>query len=296
MQYVSNVRLAVSALTIAEPFLTLFAAFVFYRAKGNLRFPSLRNFLIFRLASALVLVCVYSAPLFGVSHHSAYVAYFNVYWITYLAGAILIFFVIQEMFQHVMSPLPGISRLGKLAFRWAACISMIVSVASAVLPAGLKGGVIMAASIEFMRCVSIMELCLLVLLAFSVHSLGLSFRSRAFGVGLGFGLMAITDFMCSVFTFSQRTMNSYANLIAGVMTAVVFLTWTAYFLMPELERQPLTLPMSSPLMRWNEIAMALGHASPQVAVVPQSQFFLQDVESVVDKMLTKNSMNTAVEN
>jgi hypothetical protein len=292
MQHVSNLRSVVNALAIAEPFLTLFALCVFYRAKENLRFPALRNFLVFRLASTLVLATLYSAPGFGVDRHVAYVAYFNVYWVSYLTGAILIFLVIQEMFQHVMSPLPGISRLGLLAFRWAATISIIVSIASAVLPSGLKGGVIMAASTEFMRCVSIMELCLLVLLAFSVHSLGLSFKSRAFGVGLGFGLLAMTDFMCSVFTFSQRTMNSYANVIAGVATVVVLLAWSAYFLLPELERRPLTLPMTSPLMRWNEIAMALGHASPQVAVVPASQFFLQDVESVVDKMLTKNSMNT----
>lgn len=295
MQYSSNLRSTVNALAIAEPFLTLLALVVFYRAKENLRFPALRNFLVFRLTSTVVLAALYSAPGLGVDRRAAYVAYFNIYWISYLAGAILIFFVIQEMFKHVLSPLPGISRLGLLAFRWAATISILVSIASAVLPSGLKGGVIMATSIEFMRCISIMELCMLVLLAFSVHSLGLSFKSRAFGVGLGFGLMAGTDFMCSVFTFSQRTMNSYANVISGIVTVVVFMTWTAYFLLPELERKPLTLPMSSPLMRWNEIAMALGHSSPQVAVVPASQFFLQDVESVVDKMLTKNAMNTASE-
>ncbi|HEY0795083.1 MAG TPA: hypothetical protein VGD64_04810 [Acidisarcina sp.] len=295
MQVASNLRSVVNALTTAEPLFALLGTCLFFRAKEGVRFPALRNFLVFRTLSATVLALVYNSSRFGVDRRTGYVAYFNAYWVCYIASAILIFFVIQEMYRHVMSPLPGISRLGLLAFRWAATISMIVAVASAVLPAGFKERVIIAASIEFMRCISIMELSLLVLLAFSVHSLGLSFRSRAFGVGLGFGFTAFMDFVTSAFAINGKTMNSYANVIAGVVTTVGLLTWSAYFLLPEDERKPLTLPMSSPLMRWNEIAMALGHASPQVAVVPASQFFLQDVESVVDKMLTKNAMNTASE-
>ena len=293
MPHFLDSSLVVNTLATAEPLLTVLALCVFFRAKEHLRFPALRNFLILRLASNVVLAVLLNLTRFGVARTVAFPAYFYAYWVSYLAGAIAIFLVIQEMFKHVMSPLPGISRLGLLAFRWAATISMIVAVAAAVLPAGVKGRVIMAASIEFMRCVSIMELCLLVLLAFSVHSLGLSFRSRAFGVGLGLGFMAFMDFMTSVFTLGQKDMNTVSNAIAGVVVAVVFLTWTAYFLLPEAERKALTLPMSSPLMRWNEIAMALGHASPQVVLAPSSQFFLQDVESVVDKMLTKNSMNIA---
>ena len=295
MRFGSDLRSIVNMLAGAEVFFTLLATWAFFRAKEQRRFPALRNLLVFRSAATVVLEAVYLLTLFGVGGRTAYVAYFNAFWTSYLAGAILIFLVIQEMFKHVMSPLPGISRLGLLAFRWAATISMIVAIASAVLPAGFKGRVIMATSIEFMRCVSIMELCLLALLAFSVHSLGLSFRSRAFGVGLGLGVMAIMDFMTSVFTLGHGTMNTYSNVIAGLVTGAALLTWTGYFLIPELERKPLTLPMTSPLLRWNEIAVALGHASPQVVVGPSSQFFLQDVESVVDKMLTKNAMNTASE-
>ena len=57
------------------------------------------------------------------------------------------------------------------------------------------------------------------------------------------------------------------------------------------ERNAATLPVSSPLIRWNEIAKALGHSAPHVAVGQTSQaFFLQDVEKVVDKILTKNSI------
>jgi hypothetical protein len=293
MPDILSLHFVVSSSAIVEPFLTALVVWAFFSAKDHQRFPALRAFLVLRLVSDIVLALLYQAPRFGITRHTAYVAYFYTYWSFYLAAAITIFFVIQEMLKHVMAPLPGISRLGVLAFRWAATISMIVAIASAVLPAGFRGRMIVAISIEFMRCISIMELCLLALLAFSVHSLGLSFRSRAFGVGLGLGLMAFMDFMNSVFALGHKTMDSPSNAIAGIVTLVALATWSAYFLAPEGERKALTLPATSPLMRWNEIAMALGHASPQVAVGPSSSFFLQDVEHVVDKMLSKNSMNAA---
>jgi hypothetical protein len=47
----------------------------------------------------------------------------------------------------------------------------------------------------------------------------------------------------------------------------------------------------------NEIAMALGQSGPRIPVpvpVPaRSDFFLQDVEKVVDRILRKNSLHVA---
>jgi hypothetical protein len=49
------------------------------------------------------------------------------------------------------------------------------------------------------------------------------------------------------------------------------------------------MPVNSTIYRWNEIASALGHTGTQVAVQqPASSFFLTDVESVVDRVLTRN--------
>ncbi|MGA7317663.1 MAG: hypothetical protein WBX22_27260, partial [Silvibacterium sp.] len=62
---------------------------------------------------------------------------------------------------------------------------------------------------------------------------------------------------------------------------------------PEAEREAMTLPVSSSLIRWNEIAGALGHSTPHVAVGQSGAFFLQDVEKVVDKVLTKNSIGVS---
>ncbi|HEY0757741.1 MAG TPA: hypothetical protein VGD59_00645 [Acidisarcina sp.] len=294
MAHDSYLDAVISVVTFAEPLFTLLALLAFLRAGEQLRFPSLRNFLILRLTTGVGLTVLLNSYRVGVERHLLYRTYFYSYWICYIVEAVAIFLVIQELFKHVMSPLPGISRLGLMAFRWAGTISVIVGFSAGALPAGFKGGKIMVASVDLMRGVSIMELCLVALLAFSVHSLGLSYRCRAFGVGLGFGCMAVTDFLTSAFSLgTSKTLTTVANVVAAVAGTAVLLIWTAYFVIPERERKPLTLPMSSPLMRWNEIATALGHASPQVAVGSTSQFFLQDVEGVVDKMLSKNAMNHA---
>jgi hypothetical protein len=71
--------------------------------------------------------------------------------------------------------------------------------------------------------------------------------------------------------------------------------WSGYFLQQEPARRAAILDPSSPLARWNEIATTLGSSAPRVPVVavPASDFFLQDVEKVVDRILIKNSLHVA---
>jgi hypothetical protein len=141
-----------------------------------------------------------------------------------------------------------------------------------------------------MRCVSILEICLLAYLALSVHSLGRSFRGRVFGIGLGFGLEASGELICSLLTAKPGPMWSVANFFLMFAATAAVVVWTVYFLLPEPaeEREPITLPVTSPLLRWNDIASALGQRPAHVALgATSSAFFLQDVEQVVDKFLTK---------
>jgi hypothetical protein len=46
------------------------------------------------------------------------------------------------------------------------------------------------------------------------------------------------------------------------------------------------------LQKWNEIAVALGKPAPHIALgQPEpSPFFLQDVEAVVDRVLSRNEV------
>lgn len=285
-----------NTVTLAEPIICGLALFAFTRARDHKRFSAMGFYLALRTVSALALsvLAFGSLPL---DRHARYAVYFYTYWLSYVVGAVLIFFVIQQLFRYLMAPLPGLSRLGTLAFRWATAISIIITMAIAVFPAvgaHLGSMLLPAIALELMRCMSILELCLLAFLALSVHALGLSFRSRVFGIGLGFGTMAAMEFVISALGLNHPTYASTLNLAGQFVTLTVLITWSAYCLMPDPARRPVMLPVTSPLLRWNEIATALGHSNAQVVVGPSSSdYFLANVESVVDKALAKNALNPA---
>jgi hypothetical protein len=281
------------SLTRLEPVFLLLAFVAFIRSGSASRFPALTTYFAVRGVTSLILVGVLwrgALPAYGTER---YTIYFYTFYLTYLVSAATIFFVVQEVFKSVMEPVPGLRRLGLLAFRWVSVVSVIVSVGAIALPAGTRdAGIYLLCQIgpHVMRCVSIMELCLLAFLALAIHTLGRSFRSRLFGVGLGFGVLAAADLISAVLIARHPTMDSPVNLFNQIVTTAVFLTWTTYFLVPEptAERSMIVLPPSSVMARWNALAKGIGQ-TPEVAVAAQqSGFFLQDIEGVVDRVLAKN--------
>ena len=282
-----------NALELAEPILVWLALIFFVRTGKAKRFPSMMAYLCMRAGSSVILAIILNLQRFThISDTAQYQVYFFTYWSFYTLSAIAIFFVIREIFCHVTEPVPGIRRLGLMAFNWVALISGIISISSSLPLKGLGAG-LMSIGFQVMRCVSILELCLLAFLALFVHKLGRSYRSMAFGIALGFGVQAAMELILSVVATRSTGLDVNVNVILQVVITVVLGGWLAYFLLPEpaAEREVITLPVSSSLIRWNEIASALGYATPRVAVGESSATFLQDVEQVVDKILTKNSIS-----
>jgi len=282
-----------NVLEFAEPVLIWLALVFFVTTGKSKRFPAMTSYLAIRAGSAVILEVILNLHRFvRIGETLQYSVYFYTYWTFYTIGAIAIFFVIREIFCHVTEPVPGIRRFGLVAFNWVALISGIISVSSALPLKGLGAG-LMSIGFQVMRCVSILELCLLAFLALFIHSLGRSFRSMSFGIALGFGLQAAMELILSVVATRSQGLDVSVNVVLQVVITIVLAGWLTYFLMPEpaAEREAITLAVSSPLIRWNEIASALGHSTPHVAVGQSGATFLQDVEQVVDKILTKNSIS-----
>lgn len=284
------------ALVGAEPWLNLLALLVLIRARAWKKFPAMTFYLGFRCLTDAGLYCILNEHhVIEVSVRTQTLTYIYAYWACYLIGALAIFFVLQEVFIAVMQPVPGLRRLGLVAFRWVAIATVVVLIGMTFLPSHkYAANDILLAAIgdQMLRCVSILEVCLLAYLALSVHSLGRSFRGRVFGIGLGFGLEAAGDLISSLMSSKPGPIWSVANLVLMVGGTAAVLIWTAYFLLPEPaeELEPITLPVTSPLLRWNDIAQALGQHPAQVSLgATSSAFFLQDVEQVVDKFLSKTS-------
>jgi hypothetical protein len=279
-------------LTLVEPWLNLLALLVALKVGVGRRFPSITFYLGLRFVSGVVLAALLNAhQVSSISESTQTLAYFYAYWASYIAGAVSIFFVVQEIFTELMSPVPGLQRIGVIAFRWVSVTAVLISIGAA-LPMHQSSDLFSLIGTQIMRCTSIIELCLLAFIALTIHSLGRSFRSVMFGMGLGFGLEAASQLIASAFLVRDPALYSLGNFILEAVTISTFLIWTGYFFIPEpaAERSVATLPLTSPLIRWNEIAKALGHSAPHVALGQSQAFFLQDVEKVVDKILTKNSI------
>jgi hypothetical protein len=288
---------ALSILYAAEPLLMVVAMVALLRSREHRRFPALFAYVTVRLTSSVILHLLMQAHRFiTVSEKAVYSCYFYTYWCSYVAGAIVVFLVIQEMFQSSMDPFPGLKWLGTISFRWVACISFVATSAALLTPGGRGNRFVLAIVAQAMRCESIFILSLLLFLMIAAGKLGLSYRSRVFGISFGFGIMAASDLVVSA-AFLHLGHNMLTSTISVVTTSaslVTLVVWSGYFLVPEPARRATALSASSPLARWNEIATTFGHSTPRVPVaVPASDFFLQDVEKVVDRILIKNSLHVA---
>src|SRR6185437_6876061 len=172
------------ALVGAEPWLNLLALLVLIRARAWKKFPAMTFYLGFRCLTDAGLYCILNEHhVIEVSVRTQTLTYIYAYWACYLIGALAIFFVLQEVFIAVMQPVPGLRRLGLVAFRWVAVATVVVLIGMTFLPSHkYAANDILLAAIgdQMLRCVSILEVCLLAYLALSVHSLGRSFRGRVF--------------------------------------------------------------------------------------------------------------------
>jgi hypothetical protein len=278
------------ALSVIEPILLAGALCAFIRSKAIKRLPGFGAYLICRFAvCAPLLLLLYGTRLHLVEKHLAYSIYFYVYWVGYLVGAGLALLVVHEIFTSLMRPLPGLGRYGLMAFRWVTLTSVLIALAIALYPTGMNRSALVAATSGAMRCASTLELCLLTFIIISMQTLRLSPRSWEFGVSLGLGMVAAADLFGSAFAFGHSTLASTAGYVSQAVVTLGVAVWMIYFVRPE-RQASLARETPSSLRRWNEIADALTHSAPQYTLTaPPNNFFLQDVEKAVDRVLEKNS-------
>jgi hypothetical protein len=158
-----------------------------------------------------------------------------------------------------MAPLKGLQRLGRLMFRWAAGIAVAVSVTTSLGPHITSNRFIMRAVTQLQETQSVLTLCLLLFVCLAIRPMGLSFRSKIFGVSLGLGLMSTTALVQAAWISSNnKQLLSFFNSINGVVILATIGIWCSYFAIPEPKRRMIILPTTSPFLRWNQISLALG--------------------------------------
>jgi hypothetical protein len=203
----------------------------------------------------------------GMARGLAYKCYFYTYWTGFAVESVLMLVVICSMYRLAMAPLRGLHTLGMLVFKWVAAISVLVALGSAFAPHITRINYIIGFVSQMQRTQSILILCLLLFVCFAIRPMGLSYRSRIFGVSLGLGVMATTDMIQGAWiTDTASTMFSVFSVVSGAATCLTLLTWTVYFAVPEPKRRLITLPTTSPFLRWNQISEILGDNPGHVAI------------------------------
>jgi hypothetical protein len=175
-----------------------------------------------------------------------------------------------------MRPLQGLQQIGKVIFRWVAAVAIAVSLAIAIAPylsASSVTGTTATAEIasitgQIQQGTNVLSLCLLLFVCFAIRPLGLTFRSRIFGVTLGLGFIAVSSLVQTAWFSVTGAQTIYSSIylvgIAGSLAA--FCTWGAYMALPEPRRELVLLPTTSPFFTWNRISEALGDEPGFVAV------------------------------
>ena len=278
------------ALPLATEILFLLAVlYCIYRAQKNRIYPALWQFLIFWAASdALLLAEASLHRLHLASGVQAYYAYFFTYWPVFAINTILILRVLHEMFRHAVRSVPGVQKLGRPIFFWALAVSVILAFAAGITPHTSGMSLLLASAQVLQRSQSVLALCLVAFLAIASQTLGVSYSSRIFGVTFGFGLMATGNLVYSALFTYRSNLASAANMGLEIVTLTTIALWAVYFLKPEPTRRLVTMPVTSPLVRWNEVAQTLGNPAGQVAVsYPPS--FMNDVLELVNDVMGPTS-------
>jgi hypothetical protein len=253
-------------LTYAEPIVCALALVVMWRKKQFSQFRALSLFLSARLIT--MLICIPLLRLGGkqITLHASYLAYFYIYWFSYAVEAVLGLGMVYEVYKLAMAPLRGLQALGMLMFRWAAGIAVAVAMGMALGPHMTGQRFVIRAITQLEQTQSILTLCLLIFVCLAVRPMGLSHRSRIFGVSLGLGLLATAELIDSAWISHAPDLASTFNIVNSILYCATVLIWTCYFALPEPRRRMIVLPTTSPFLRWNQISMALGDEPGFVAV------------------------------
>ena len=286
------VNFAMSVMSTTEFLLWAILGFIFWKKNLQQRFPAVGIYLALRLGSMPILLSLlYLQSMPNGRPEFYFPLYFYGYWGVYIASAVVLYFICLEIFRVALAPYAGLMRLATVVFRWAALISLVLSLSSVSYA---HRGVLLVpvVAVALMHAVSILEICLLAFLCLSMNALKLAARDIAFGIALGFGVLSANDFIMSALWNPHIALSAPIQIVNEAIVLLAIGVWIAYCALPEKARKPVILAPNSTIYRWNEIAAALGHGTKVAVPQPANSFFLSDVEKVVDKVLTRSNLQS----
>jgi hypothetical protein len=190
-------------------------------------------------------------------------------WTSELIEYALLLIVIYGAFRLAMKPLRGLHRAGKLIFSWVGVVSFALALGMAFGPrADNTTAYIGIIAGRLQQGTSVLLLCMLLFVCFTTRYLGLTYRSRIFGILLGLGIYSACALVESAWiaTKGQQSVYSPIQLVDAFGFVACLAVWSGYLLAREPERKLVLLPTTSPYFFWNQVSEALGDDPGHVVV------------------------------
>ncbi len=261
-------------------------AFLLWSRKLKNEYPFFFRYLVFQVITSIPLFFMYRGLIGNTT------SFFYAYWVQSALADTFGFVVLYELFCAAFKPFPGLKDLGQVVFRWAALALLLVGLSvffASSLPRMTK---ISLAITNIERSIYVMQIGLLLFLYMGSSYLGLSKRSHVFGISLGFAIFAginlIYVSILSIFGIPKTHLEQMINFLPSISCNLVLIIWAYYLLQPEPSRETINVPVTSPLLRWNEAAMALGHSGGRVAFIENPEPFMPSVERMVEEVMKKD--------
>lgn len=268
------------------PLLHLLCVYFLYRRKLLQQFKFFASYLAFQAVKSVGLFLCYRF-----SSEQSW-AYFSTYWVTAAMADMFKIAVLYEIFCAAFKPFAGLQDLAKVVFKWAAASILFVGfLVFFTMPVqATRSNWLIVGVNDFERIVRVMECALLMFLFMGSQHLGVSKQNRVFGFALGFGIDAF--FQLIVYSAAANSHVSSLHMWGQILPMVYYaslLTWVAYLVQPERQREAAHIPLDSPLLRWNEVALALGH-NTKIAINGVPEPFMPTVERMVEQVMQKEML------
>jgi len=280
-----GLTLQAALMWLSAPVFQLFCVYLLYRRKLLRQYAFFASYLLFlTLLNAIRFFCYRK---FGLSSWT----YYSVYWVGTALANMAALTVLYEIFCAAFKPFAGLQDLAKVVFKWAAgsilFIGLVVFMSSPASSAGAPHHWLSSSVHDFERIVGVMECTLLIFLFVGSQELAVSAKRRVFGFALGFGLDALCRLVVYIALISShKSKMAFWSQFLPMGYYAALLIWVGYLLKPEEARESVHIPVTSPLLRWNEVALQLGHSGGKVALLNPEPFMPQ-TERMVEQVLQK---------
>jgi hypothetical protein len=269
------------ALVLANIALQVGIIVIMVSRKYRAAFPFFFNYVLFSLATTV--------PCVVVASYISADTYYYLYWLVIGAYTLIAFGVVYEVFIYILKPYSALVDLGKLLFKWAIAFLALVSLITAFATDGPEANKVCAAIQLLTRSSELMQCGLLLLFVLFETRLGISWRSPAACIILGFGGNSAIALLTPV--LERYLPNSYSVAMAGpVLGVMVYALWWASFVLPQPARRTVQdSPSRLILQRWKEALLAspLVSRRGEVSAMSPVESFLPGVERTVERVMAR---------